>query len=135
MPAPQTGRASSYAPALTEHRLIRATRSDLLKIATLAHQCPSGEVVRSLDVPRWRNWDAPDAERAACWRTRWPDGSVVAWCLEVEQGANGVLAHLSAAPAAGPLRKVPPPLRRLALRAWAGRELAQLARVAEPQYS
>ena len=77
-----------------------------------------GRSRRPRPVARWRLHVTGD---------RWLD----CW-LEIEQGANGVLAHLSAAPAPGttwplPSRRV----SRIALEAWTAHELAVLARGAE----
>jgi len=84
------------------------------------------------DFPHWRYQTGATTDRTVRWRSRLADGSVVSWSLEVEQGANGVLAHLSAAAVAGPMTRLPPGLCRVALRAWTGVELAGIAKATEP---
>ena len=54
-------------------------------------------------------------------------GLQLAWMLEVEQGANGVLAHLTAEPVAGPLIRLALRWRRLAVQPLSTHELRQLA--------
>jgi hypothetical protein len=113
---------------MTSHCLVRCSPERLLGHASQRH------VGRRVDpvgpVPRWRYPDPP-ADRSTCWCTRLPDGSVVGWCLEVEPGANGVLAHLSAALVTGRLARLPRTVQRLALRRWTEHELAGLARAVE----
>ena len=117
---------------MTSHRLIRCEPARLVHHASQVH----ASQVRSAAAParelkRWRYGDPP-AGCSADWRTRLPDGSVLGWCLEVEQGANGALAHLTAAPVAGPLLRLPDGVQRLALLPWTERELTALARAVEP---
>ena len=117
---------------MTTHRFIRSTCREVLDYAAELHAPDGVEVAtRAEPVPHWRHGHGPDLDRSRCWRTRMPGGTVVIWCLEVEPGANGVLAHLSAAPARGPIRRFPPVIPPLALRAWTARELASLARTVE----
>lgn len=52
-------------------------------------------------------------------------------CLEIEQGANGVLAHLSAVPADRRSKLMSNPLAQVAVALWTSRELEELGRVAE----
>jgi hypothetical protein len=65
------------------------------------------------------------------WRLRLPGGRWLDWWLEVEQGANGVLAHLSADLSPPASRLLPSRLSKLALEAWTAHELAALGRRAE----
>lgn len=114
---------------MTSHRLVRCGLDRLLGHAARLH--PTGGQNPG-PVPRWR-YTEPPPDRSTCWRTRLPDGSVLGWCLEVEPGANGVLAHLSVAPVAGGLTRLPVAVQRLALHHWTERELAGLARAVEPE--
>lgn len=117
---------------MTTHRLIRSTCREVLDHAAELHASDNVDsAARAEPIPHWRHGRGPDLDWSRCWRTRMPGGAVLIWCLEVEPGANGVLAHLSAAPARGPSGRLPPPIPPLALRAWTARELASLARVAE----
>jgi hypothetical protein len=116
---------------MTTHRLIRCTLDHLLQHAGRLDPVAAEPVTDGTDFPHWRYGPDAPGDRVARGRTRWPDGSVVTWCLELEPGANGVLAHLSADAAAGPLHRLPRPLCRLALRSWSGRHLTRLARAAE----
>ena len=113
---------------MTSHRLVRCAPERLLGQVARLHEDstrpPAGP------VPRWRYPESP-ADRSACWRTRLPGGSVVGWCLEVEPGANGVLAHLSAATVEGRMTRLPAAVQRLALQRWTGHVLAVLARAVE----
>lgn len=113
---------------MTSHGLLRCSPERLLAQASTRHGCGG---VHLLDTgPRWRDGSGrPD--RSTCWRTRLPDGSVLGWRLEVEQGANGVIAHLSAAVVSGRLARLPPKLQRLALLPWTEHELAVLTRAVE----
>jgi hypothetical protein len=116
----------------TSHRLIRCKSDTLLREAAHLHQPLSPAVaVQPSTFPSWRYPAGNAPEFTTRWRTQFPGGSAIGWCLEVEQGANGVLAHLSAAPLSGPLRRVPDVVSRRALRALAWRELGSLARLAE----
>lgn len=112
---------------MTSHRLVRCSPERLLQhVARLHATSPTA----TRPVPHWRHADPP-ADRSTCWRTRLPDGSVLRWCLEVEPGANGVLAHLSAALVLGRLARLPPAVQRLALKRWTQHELQVLARTVE----
>lgn len=117
---------------LTSHRLIRCDPSRLVRHAFWVHGTPVwGTVLAGGRLKRWRYLDPP-VDCSAGWRTRLPDGSVLGWCLEVEPGANGALAHLTVAPVAGRLMLLPATVQRLALRPWTERELTALARAVEP---
>lgn len=116
---------------MTSHRLVRCTAPRLLDHAAAAHPEPLSDSDRA-GLPHWRD-RAPLPDYSFVWRCLLPDGSVLGWCLEVEQGANGILAHLSAGPVAGRATRLPHRLQRLALRPWTDRELAELARAVEHQ--
>ncbi|WP_375425375.1 hypothetical protein [uncultured Friedmanniella sp.] len=113
---------------MTSHSLVRCSTERLLGHAAQQHPVTGPDPV--VPVARWRA-HLPLTDRTTCWRTRLPDGSVLEWCLEVEPGAHGVLAHLSAAPVAGRLTWLPGPVQRLALRRWTEHELTALARAVE----
>lgn len=113
---------------MTSHGLLRCSPEQLLGHVTQLHGVGRADPVGP--YPRWRYAEAP-ADRSACWCTRLPDGSLVAWCLEVEPGANGVLAHLSAALVAGRLARLPGTVQRLALQRWTEHQLTRLARAVE----
>jgi hypothetical protein len=114
---------------MTSHGLVRCSPERLLAHASQQHR-PPGADEPATTLAGWRYDDRP-ADRSTSWRTRLPDGSLVEWCLEVEPGANGALAHLSASLAAGRMARLPARLQRLALRRWTGHELAVLAREVE----
>lgn len=66
---------------------------------------------------------------------RWHHGGpwhLIDWTLEIEQGANGVLAHLSAEPARGPLVHIARRDRHVALHLLVSRRLTRLAAGAGP---
>lgn len=115
---------------MTSHGLVRCSPQRLLASAQERH-APCGPD-RTERFPRWRD-DDPRADRSTSWVTRLPDGSVLGWCLEVDAGANGVLAHLSAAVVGGRLTRLPGPVQRLVLRRWTEHELAVLARAVEAE--
>ena len=114
---------------MTSHRLVRCPVPRLLEHVAAVHPELLSDAERAL-LPHWRD-RPPLPDRSVIWRYRLPDGSMLGWCLEVEQGANGTLAHLSAGPVTGPATRLPRPLQRLALRTWTDRELAGLARAVE----
>lgn len=114
---------------MTSHRLVRCSAPRLLEHAAAVHpeQLSDGDRAQ---LPHWRD-RAPQPDRSSSWRCALLDGSVLGWCLEVEQGANGILAHLSAGPIAGRTTRMPGSIQRLALQTWTDRELAELARAVE----
>lgn len=114
---------------MTSHRLIRCAGPRLLKHAAAVHPEQLSDT-DGAQLPHWRD-RAPQPDHSSSWRSSLPDGSVLGWCLEVEQGANGILAHLSAGPIAGWATRMPGTLQRLALHTWTDRELAELARAVE----
>lgn len=114
---------------MTCHRLIRCDPSQLVRHASAVHGTPAEGPAPGLK--RWR-YAEPPAGASTGWRTRLPDGSVLGWCLEVEPGANGALAHLTVAPVAGRLTLLPATVQRLALLPFTERELTVLARAVEP---
>lgn len=113
---------------MTSHGLVRCSPERLLGHAAQLHGTDGPDPVGPF--PRWR-YAEPSADRSACWCTRLPDGSLVAWCLEVERGANGVLAHLSAALVTGRLARLPGSVQRVALERWTEHQLTRLVRAVE----
>jgi hypothetical protein len=117
---------------MTRHRLIRCEPSQLVRHASAVHgTAVDGSGPGAGELKRWR-YTEPPAGASTGWRTRLPDGSVLGWCLEVERGANGALAHLTVAPVAGRLTLLPETVQRLALIPFTERELTVLARAVEP---
>lgn len=117
---------------MTRHRLIRCEPSQLVRHASAVHgTAVDGSEPSAGELKRWR-YAEPPAGASTGWRTRLPDGSVLGWCLEVERGANGALAHLTVAPVAGRLTLLPESVQRLALIPFTERELTVLARAVEP---
>ena len=117
---------------MTKHCLIRSTLAAVLKSAAQRHaqdDLDSGTGIANL--PHWRYKPGASTDKTVVWRSGAADGSIVNWCLEVEQGANGVLAHLSAVAVAGPMTRLPRSVGRFALQAWTGVELHGLAKVTE----
>jgi hypothetical protein len=60
------------------------------------------------------------------WSSALP-GHQIVWTLEVEQGANGVIAHLAVVPARGSLTRLRSRWQRLALQPLTARELGLIA--------
>ena len=118
---------------MTGHRLIRCEPSQLVRHACAVHgtRADGTDAPGSRGLKRWR-YAEPPAGASTGWRTRLPDGSVLGWCLEVERGANGALAHLTVAPVEGRLTLLPETVQRLALIPFTERELTVLARAVEP---
>ena len=116
---------------MTSHRLIRCDPSQLVEHASAVHGTSPSPDAAEDDLKRWR-YAEPPAGTTTGWRTRLPDGSVLGWCLEVEPGANGALAHLTVALVAGRLTLLPATVQRLALVPFTERELSALARAVEP---
>ncbi len=114
---------------MTSHRLIRCDSARLMYHAARIHLTSVGSA--SGEHKRWR-YEVPPDGCSTGWHTRLPDGSVLGWCLEVEPGANGVLAHLTVEPVSGRLTLLPPAVQQLALKAWTERQMTVLARAAEP---
>ncbi|GAA1838189.1 hypothetical protein ACFFOM_18470 [Microlunatus capsulatus] len=115
---------------MTCHRLIRCEPSQLVRHASAVHGTVPDDPAPG-HLKRWR-YAEPPVGASTGWRTRLPDGSVLGWCLEVEPGANGALAHLTVAPVAGRLTLLPEAVQRLALIPFTERELTVLARAVEP---
>jgi hypothetical protein len=119
---------------MTSHRLVHCQMPDLLELARLRHPDATAPGPDASPGPdgRWFPRSSPPGSFALSWTGHLPGPSVhrdVVWWLEVERGATGVLAHLSAQVLEP--RSRPAPLSSLALHAWSGRELATLAREAE----
>ena len=119
---------------MTSHRLVHCRLPDLLEQARLRHPDASPPEADAGPGPggRWFPRATPPGSAVLSWTGHLPGPSVhrdVVWWLEVERGATGVLAHLSAQVLEPRLH--PAPLSALALHAWSGRELATLAREAE----
>lgn len=120
---------------MTRHRLVRCQADALFTEVSRRHG--DGRRGAADTIPEGAEAAAPWLGRssrphpALRWRLRLPGGHWLDWWLEVEQGANGVLAHLSAdlsPPASGLL---PTRISKLALAAWTAHELAALGRGAE----
>jgi hypothetical protein len=123
---------------MTRHRLVRCQAAALFSEASRWHDvsqfneadtCPADAAA---EAPGWAepvDLTPPYGGGIHC-RGRWLD-----WWLEVEQGANGVLAHLSAVPSPNAFRPLSSRLSRLALEPWTARELAALGRGAESVWS
>ncbi len=108
--------------------------SDLLSLAAQRHSTAE-RCQPSWGTTRWFSWNGPShggelwwSQRTRVRRAHWSIG----WCLELERGATGVLAHLSAEPLGHAGLPVPAPLVRLALDVMAERELASLAQQVAP---
>jgi len=118
---------------VTRHCLIRSDLADVVRAASQLHGKDVDEAgAATTDSLHWRYAPGTAPDKTVRWRSRVVDGSVVSWCLEVEQGANGVLAHLSASALGGPVARLPRRLRCLTLQAWSARELAGLAEAINP---
>jgi hypothetical protein len=121
---------------MTRHRLVRCQAAALLTEVSRRHVGGKARVMRTNPVdaagatPPWLG-RSNSQHPAVQWRLRLPGGRWLDWWLEVEQGANGVLAHLSALPSWHPSSVLPSRLSRLALEAWTAHELAVLGRGAE----
>lgn len=118
---------------MTSHRLIHCTVTDLVAAAAQRYTLLGDD--QAIPVPRW--WAAHNPRDAAsvAWHctnhsTR-PARGRLAWRLDVEPGATGVLAHLAAATAPARPWPVPTVVIRVLLAAWARHELAMLAQSAE----
>ncbi|SDS43448.1 hypothetical protein SAMN04488543_1722 [Friedmanniella luteola] len=116
---------------MTRHRLIRCDPAQLVRHASTVHATAPDRSAAGDHLQRWR-YRVPPAGTTTGWLTRLPDGSVLGWCLEVEPGANGALAHLTVAVVAGRLTLLPVTVQRLALAPFTERELTALARAVEP---
>ena len=118
---------------MTRHCLVRCPTQVLLDQAMRRHpiQLRDGFPIDQVDnLVSWFGSTGRRPRSTLVWRQRFPGNLHLRCCLEVEQGANGVLAHLSAKPATAttwPLAV----LSRLAVEAWIAHELSILARNAE----
>ena len=121
---------------MTRHRLVRCQAAALFTEASRRHVGGKAGITRTSPAdaagatPPWLG-RSNSQHPAVRWRLRLPGGRWLDWWLEVEQGANGVLAHLSAVPSSHPSRLLQFRLSRLALEAWTAHELAVLGRGAE----
>ena len=119
---------------MTRHRLVRCQAAALFTEASRRHAGGQPGEVRTgpSEAGSLAPWLGRSGHlQAMRWRLRMPGGRWLDWWLEVEDGANGVLAHLSAVPSPHPFRLLPSRLSRLALEAWIAHELAALGRGAE----
>jgi hypothetical protein len=91
-----------------------------------------GRTIDQVDrVGMWFGRSSQRARPAVFWRQRLPGNLQLRCCLEVEQGANGVLAHLSAQPMPDTTSPLAVLVSRLAVERWIAHELSVLARSAE----
>ena len=119
---------------MTRHRLVRCQAAALFTEVSRRHGDGRGAADAISDgaqagAPWLGRTSRPHP--ALRWRHRLPGGRWLDWWLEVEQGANGVLAHLSADLSPPASRLLPSRLSKLALEAWTAHELAALGRGAE----
>jgi hypothetical protein len=125
-------RTLSLVRTVTCHRLIGCGLSNVREhVAELA----GAEIASTAtEWPRWFPHGAPRRAVVKGWREFGPGphpGWPIDCCLEVEQGANGVLAHLSAMPASDQPWPLPGPVTDLVVRMWTARRLAKLANAVE----
>jgi len=109
-----------------KHCLVRTPPHVLLAQAALRHDATRC-AASTTSVPVWLEKLRPEA---VAWRSDLPGSWQVEWCLEVEPGANGAMAHLTAVATSEPGR----PCRGIAdtlLGRWAAHELGALAETAE----
>jgi len=102
---------------VTSHRLIQSTLSRLLCVTEIIHDRAHVDDHREGRPTRVQ------------WHSRY-GGHSLAWTLEVQQGANGVLAHLTAEACGGPLTRLTPRWQRIALQPLSARRLTRLADLA-----
>ena len=120
---------------MTRHRLFRCQASALFSEVSRRHAggqtsvAVNGHADAGAVAPWLGRRSSPCS--AMRWRVLLPGGGWLDWWLEVEQGANGVLAHLSAVPSPHALRLLKSRLSWFALEAWTSRELIALGRGAE----
>jgi hypothetical protein len=120
---------------MTRHRLVRCQATALFTEVSRRHatdqpgEADTGPAEAAAVAPWLGRSSHP--RPAVRWRLQMPGGGWLDWWLEVEQGANGVLAHLSAIPSPPASRPLTSRLSRLALEAWTAHELAALSRGAE----
>ena len=119
---------------MTRHRFIRCTADVLLDRAQRRHpgQHRDGSSTDPHDwVVSWFGSTSPRRRPAVVWRQQLAGNLDLGCCLEVEQGANGVLAHLSVKPTTDTTWRLAMLVSRLAVDAWVAHELSILARDAE----
>ena len=118
---------------MTRHRLVRCQAAALLTEASLRHADDEPGKAATGATETGAPWLGRCGQScpAVRWRVQLPGGRWLDWWLEVEQGANGVLAHLSAVLSPRGFGILPSPLSRLALEAWTAHKLASLSRGAE----
>ena len=110
---------------MTQHRLVHCpSPAQFSRLARQAHvPCVSWR------SPAFRHWRCGQGEARASavhWVEWLPGIGVIGCCLDSEQGATGVVAHLTASVigAAGPW---PEPVRQLIVQRWTRRTLGVLA--------
>ena len=120
---------------MTRHRLVRCQAAVLFTEVSRRHAGgqsseANGDPPESAVTAPWLGCSS-HRRPAVRWQLRLPRGRWLDCWLEVEQGANGVIAHLSAVPSPHAFSPLPPRLCQLALEAWIAHELAALGRGAE----
>jgi len=119
---------------VTRHRLVRCPAQVLLDQAMLRYPTlpRDGRPIDQVEgAGIWFSCRSQRARPAVFWRQRLPGNLHLRCCLEVEEGANGVLAHLSAQPIPDPTSPLAVLVSRLAVEPWIAHELSILARDAE----
>lgn len=115
---------------MTCHRLVRCP-ADLL-IDQVIRRHPHSRAHREGDAAGVTSWlPARSGRPRLVWQQEFPGSGWFGCCLVIEQGANGVLAHLSAAPVRVSRSPLLDRMSRFAADVWGAHELALLARSVE----
>lgn len=114
---------------MTRHRLVRCDVDDMIDSVRRRH--PDSWTDHSLNGSSAAPWRA-DGSRPPrlVWQQRIAGEARLDCRLEIDQGANGVLVHLSAAPASA-TKLAAGRVARIAVEVWCSSELATLVRDAE----
>jgi hypothetical protein len=128
---------------MTRHRLVRCQAATLLSQVSRRHTGGHVESVLLGTVQPGSELDPSPVKvtpwlggsrlprTVTRWRQRLPGNRWLDCWLEIEQGANGVLAHLTVAPTSDTTWPLSSRLSRIAVEAWTAHELTALARGAE----